>query len=819
MSLAQCIEAAVSTGRMTTEQADELAEWQADYERALIDTGKHATTASREADKLAVDAMRTNLKREEWVKSLELIALTRLKDNVASHPKGVTTGVMSVLGRDITRQARYENVDIRAQAVRRIAHSMMANMMQALRPSVGEVGMDILGAATDKTVTKNIVRILFNEQSDDVMAQAFAKQWKETAEYLRQQFNKAGGDIKKLDIWHLPQLHSDRAMRRAGKEPWKAFIKDRLDRNKMLNKFNNPMTDGELDRLLDSTFERIASNGLVDLEPGARGGAKMANTRQESRVLHFKNADGWLEYADRFGQSDIYHTMTSYVDSMAHDIAMLEVMGPNPEQAYRVLKDLARKDPVKGVEGNIRSQAMDALWHVVSGKVNHVGSVKMAAFMQATRNTITSAKLGSAALSAIADFAFLRQTAAWADIPMMKVMRREMSLLGDKEQRLVAAKLMIGAEVWATRALAAQRFTEVTGTGVSAQLADMTMRVSGLSALTDAGKTAFGLELAARVVDDFDKTFENLNPTFRKMLEHAKIDAEDWAIMRSTQSYEFNGVKFFDPNALMKRTDLSSADKQRVMHKYVEMQSELSIFAVPEPDARARAITTLGQERGTIPGELVRSVFQFKGFPVAVILSHVYRGWFESTAGLDRLSYLGMLAIYTTAMGYIALEAKEISKGREPRRVFKDGSIDKETLGAAFLQGGGAGILGDFINAGVFGTNRYGQGILTSMAGPVAGLLLSDLPRVTLGQAGKAIEGEDINIPSDIVRTGGRYIPVASSLWYTRLLFERTILDQLQLMTDPKAPRRFKLAEDRRIKEFGQRSWWKKGETLPEVFR
>jgi hypothetical protein len=67
----------------------------------------------------------------------------------------------------------------------------------------------------------------------------------------------------------------------------------------------------------------------------------------------------------------------------------------------------------------------------------------------------------------------------------------------------------------------------------------------------------------------------------------------------------------------------------------------------------------------------------------------------------------------TTILGYMALSLKDIIKGREPRN-----PTDMKTFADAFVQGGGAGIYGDFI----FGEfNRYGQGPLETFAGPTIG--------------------------------------------------------------------------------------------------
>jgi hypothetical protein len=69
--------------------------------------------------------------------------------------------------------------------------------------------------------------------------------------------------------------------------------------------------------------------------------------------------------------------------------------------------------------------------------------------------------------------------------------------------------------------------------------------------------------------------------------------------------------------------------------------------------------------------------------------------------------------------GYAAMTAKDYLKGYDRRKfVADDGSVNVDTILAAFTQGGGAGIYGDFL----FGhTNRFGGGITDTLAGPGIG--------------------------------------------------------------------------------------------------
>jgi len=800
-TLDTCISNLLADGALTREQADQVKDTVNRQRDALMRVdGLSPEAAEREASRVGVQMARQAVELIRYQKALQVIALDRAMQNVTTHPEGVLTGINSLLGRDLTRNATYTNVDRRGRAVLHELHRRFAEPMEALRTKN-------LGLTQDRTTMRNMVRELLGQDTGDHAAKTFARAWSETAEYARTRFNRAGGAIAKREDWGLPQFHDARKVGRTDKAEWKTTINGLIDRNKMLNDAGQPMNDLELDALLNSAYDRIVTNGLVDLTPGRVGGSKLANRRQDSRVLVFKDGDAWLEYGDKFGRPDLFLTLSEHLDGMSHDIGLLEVLGPNPELTYRTLRDMAKKEG----EGGIRLATLDSLYNVVSGKVDDTATLWAADTSAAFRNWITAARLGSAMLSAVSDIQFLRQTSRWTGMSPMRVMARQMSLLNPKnaEDRLLAVQMGLGAEAWVTRALAANRFSEVTGAGISAKMADFTMRASGLSAWTDAGKKAFAMELYGLFGRNRRVAFDELAPDFRRELERYGFDSASWDDIRKTQTLNEKGAHFFSTENLFARTDLPEARKIDLNNKVQEMQAELSIFAVPEPDARAKALTTAGTARGTLSGETMRFVSQFKSFPVSVILSHFYRGMYEHGTG-RKLSYMAQMIVGTTALGLLALQAKELSKGRDPR------PVDAKTVGAAFLQGGGAGIYGDFLYTGLFGANRFGSNALTTLSGPAAGLFFSDIPRVTTGQFGEVIEGRDPKVASDLIRLAKSYTP-GGSLWYLRLALEREVFDQLELMADPaKARRRQSATVRRRQNEFDQGYWWRPGRTSPD---
>ena len=228
-------------------------------------------------------------------------------------------------------------------------------------------------------------------------------------------------------------------------------------------------------------------------------------------------------------------------------------------------------------------------------------------------------------------------------------------------------------------------------------------------------------------------------------------------------------------------------------------------FAVPSASLKGRFMVGGDLKAGTLMGELGKSVLMYKNFGVTLIYTHMMRGMAQ-TSLTKKAEYFASFLIGTTVMGAAAMQLKEMAKGRDPRNMY-----DKYFWGSAMLQGGGLGIFGDFLNSNV---NRFDSSISKTLIGPV-GAFYDDVSRLTLGNLYQAINGEDTDIVDESIKFLSRYTP-GSSLWYSRLAMERLVVDQLRLWNDPrKAKKSFRTVSKRYKKNYGQKYWWKAGETSP----
>lgn len=798
MSLTVCIPDLIARGKVPEKYAGEV--------RALYDEllAQHEGRMGPEA----AEALATKQALAAWEKGLKqgrrekLLALKRQGAMLAlartgyrgADPQGIISGKAMEAFLAYDGKASYANVEYRERAIRGEALGNLYDLLARHRA-------DLIGNVRHKSELDDVVRELFGTDTGSVNAKEIAASWRETSEMLRQRFNAAGGAIGKREDWGLPQSHDAMRVGSVTPDAWIGEITPMLDRAKMLDERTGlPMTDAQLNTVLRDVYETIVSEGWIGRQPGSAGRKALANRRAERRVLHFRDADAWMAYSDKFGQASPWDAMMGHVRGMSRDIALMEILGPNPVATVRWMKDVAAQDAaVRGTADDRRrarksADMIDRLYAVITGEADQVGSEGLAQLGSALRNWQAATKLGSAVVSSFSDAgtgALTRNFNGLAKMTGIGIaeqgadIARQLSPL-DPAARVTARRMGIIGDEFAGRAAGAGRvvLNELSGGRLSGansgvrgkareaaaianeatrRMADGVLRVSGLNAWTQAGREAMAKEFAATFAERAGTSFDELPVAFRGFFERYGMGSREWDMIRATAADKSAGYDAIWPKML--------ADKGVGTRLMEAMLTEID-FAVPTGGLRQRAIVA-GYKRGTIMGELVRTGFQFKMFPVTVMVMHGMR--MIEQPGVWRkagyaVGYLGAL----TLMGAVSLQAGEIVKGRDALALRdEEGGFRTDFWWKAMLKGGGLGVFGDVVNSS---TNQYGQDIGDLTAGPGFGTA-QNLADFAWGRKAKDAEGNDIRV-HDLARLLKRETP-GGSLWMLRAGWERIVLDRL----------------------------------------
>ena len=802
----KCVADAVAAGRITAEFAGRINRRVEELLGKGLDEAQALTKAAEEALAAAREQKRQATKR--------VLAAARNVALAEQHPKGFTAGVLSLLARDLTGQATWSNVEARARAIRGLAHAGLVKFLDRFRSRAA-------GLLRDTEHLPDVVRALYGEAPRDPAVADLTRAWSRVTDELVDRFIAAGGhpSTKRAD-WRLPQLWDRTKVAAAGREAWVRWMEGEHAAGRL--SVRDPDTGVEVDALrraeiFSNAYERIRTEGLSELAPGAVHGQRaLANARAVMRAFQWTSAEAWLNANEKWGVGNrsLYDLMNGHIDGMARDIALLEILGPNPEWMVRYLRDeAARRLADTPDKARLAAWRIDSVWQHVSGQASTPVNEAVATVFRELRAFLSGTRLGSAFLSSMSDFATMRQVAAWNGLPATGWLRNYLRLMNpaNAEDRRIAVRTGLLAETWAQRAAGAMRNqADVIGTGLGSRYADFMLRVSLLTPHTQAARWAIGMEFLANLAEHAAQRWNDLPELLRAGMARHGLGAADWDLLRRHGVVDLGGWRVVSPEQVA-RVAPADDSAARAAHlaaatRLLEWVQTEGRFAVPEPGAAERALMTGGTRPGTVVGELVRSAMQFKSFPITIMLQHIGRALAqERLAG--KAQYLASFAIGTTLMGALALQMKELTRGRDPRAM-----DDYRFWLAAAAQGGGAGIIGDFAYTAV---NRADQSFVANMFGGPVGGFIDDIARIA-GLNIQALDDErrERAFGADLARFIRNNAP-GSTLWYSRLATDRLLWDRLQWWADPEAARRFRQLERRVLREYDQEFWWAPGESAP----
>jgi len=818
MSLLECIENAKKENVIDETRAAELKD---QYNRlySQYKTEMSEAEAARRAGKETFEtAEYAAAEKKRRIALSRAVQRERLKEMEDNNLKYKSEALVRLVERDGSGQWSYSSLEGRREAIRGRAHAKMDNVLAELkrgifgneRRAAREMGADMAEEVFGKKNTGNAV------------AKELAQAWKETSEFLRKAFNRAGGSIPKRADWGMPQSHDVVKIGKAGEDEWINYIKDHLDWNKMIDESTGKkFSPAEHRKVLEGVYDSIKTEGFSKVgRDSTLMNKSLARRRQDHRFLVFKDTDSWLEYQKKFGRGDTFTIMMDHIDSMSRDIAMLELLGPNPNATIRYLKTQAEaiaRTADKKIGGGKKPNenafkkhegTFDGMYGIYTGTALASDREWLSNGFAGLGNLLNSALLGSTSLLAIlGDMGTARVVSRIAGLPQSKMMGRMLgTMVAGKATKREFIRAGLIAEGWSAVAFGQSRYIgDVMGPNITRRISDFTMNASLLSPWTQASRWAVGMEYMGFFADNIGKKFDELSSKNQRLLRQYGVDAADWDKIRSTKLHKHKGATFLRP------VDVFDID-EKIGYKYMEMLQKQVDLSVPVASLESRELLTSGARRGTAVGEIVRSVGQFKNFPVTIMTNNLRQIRHLESSTMGRVGYGVEFMATATIFAAFSIQMRQFSQGRDPLAMFdEDGEPNMEFWGSAFLAGGGMGIFGDFLFSN---RNRFDRGLAETVAGPRIGFA-GDVLDLTVGNVMQAIEGEDTDIGKEAVQFAQRYMPGVST-FYARLAMQRLIFDNLRKMADPDAGRNFRRLERKLRREKGQNYWWSPGESAPK---
>ncbi|KQD16632.1 hypothetical protein [Acinetobacter baumannii] len=754
----------------------------------------------------------------------DAILKAQLEQEIYNHS---TLNPIQVLMRKIayfSDQSGIQSVEKQAQALHSRWMSLVADVFTKTQ--------ERWGFSVNKEMTDDIIRVMFGGKSDNPEITAMAKEVSFALEEMRLAFNRAGGNIRKLDNFGIMTSHDQKKVALSTEQEWVDEVLPKLDRNQYVREDGLLMSDSEVRTMLKDVYRTIATNGANKVLDGRKsispvgGRSKMANRHQEARALHFKDGDSWLEYQAKFGtynETGFHEILKNHTHRMSTEIAMMQNFGSNPRLSFENLLEEAstklKADPENGSKhGEIDKQSKRALsmYNTLDANTRAVDST-LGNVMGGLRALMVASKLGGTTLTAIGDHASTKKIANMLGLSYTKsVLPEYMKQLTQGKYRDEALRFGLGITEMVG---STSRFgdADVVSSATKAgrfnarmqQLASTTLKISGLNAVTAGMKRAFNLVHMNKIAEMTRSThWKDLGKDDLKILKGNGITEKDWNLWRElTPSKREDGAivltqnDFFNaPDEVIKKflpKDKQDSPTAIVDYRYkAAMKYQTHIFseesvAVIEAGVRERSIINLG-DAGTIQGELGRTLFQFKGFPLAYMLRMGHRAFAQGVKG--RSTFIASLIAYQTLAGAFIVQLQNLANGKNPEPVFTPDFFLKSVL-----KGGGLSFMGDLMSALSDPTGRsfgdFVAGPLVSQGGKL-GMLLT-------GMGNNFIEGKESTRMMEVANTLKGNLPF-QNIWYSKLIIDRMLYSKLQNMIDPD----YLPKTQQRLENLGNSYWW-----------
>ncbi|MDC5544357.1 hypothetical protein OHX02_00470 [Acinetobacter baumannii] len=771
-----------------------------------------------DAEKLTEASKQVALDIQEQLKRKHKIAaqdILKQSQNIAALDHGKLSS-MEVIDRMVAAHgdmSGIQSIDSKARGIASIYRGELVDFYTNIKGG--------LGIFTDQELVQKIVRERFGENTGDALAKKISDKMGDVFETMRDRFNRNGGDIGKLDNWGLPQTHNLEKIAKAGKEAWVNKAESLIDTRQYVHENGDYYSQQEIHSLLEYTYDTLSSDGANKIEVGrqATGGgtSKVTNRHSESRVLHFKDAESWLEYQSEFGGMQFVDLVEAHINGLSKDIAMVENLGSNPKTALKILMDAAaKKDWEKGIDENKTQSSRkraQVMFDEFSGG-NTPQSQVLANLGIAYRSMNVASMLGGTTIASLADQATIAKNASVHNVSYRKAFGGLIEQLNpaNKADRELAHSLGLATEemLGSIARWSDDGFTSTYGKSeklarISSGVATQVMRVSFLNALTSASKVGFTkllMEKYGRL--SRSKAWNDLDVQDRELLSNTGLDERAWQVFQLAEPVvDRKGNQLMSARSIYEIPDekLTAFGDPKQVKDQVASQLQAHLLdeqgmAVIEAGLRERTWMTVGA-KGTITGEVFKGLMQFKSFSASFLMRQGSRTMAQE--GLKgKAAYAIPLMVSMTLLGGLVVQLREILNGNDPQTIYDSNDPKKATsfFMRSLVAGGGLPVLGDIL---VAGTDTSGRDANSFVSGPL-GSDFTSLLGLTVGNLTQYNEGKDTNFGNEAFKFVKGKIP-AQNLWYTKAAINRMFFDEVQDTIAPgyreKALRKAERQQDR----------------------
>ncbi len=432
-----------------------------------------------------------------------------------------------------------------------------------------------------------------------------------------------------------------------------------LDGNINMAKVNN---------ILDEIFNNITT-GKPDLIVRGKGNQNM--------FFYWKDMESWMTYNQKYGRGNLMNAMRSDIQASSNKIGMAEMFGSSPTAAYN---DLAAIENESNPAGASRKNQAKIAFNWVAGIDRAPVNPNVTSFWSALRALSSGAKLiGRVTFLSIPDISNGIMYANRWGYSYFKAYGTYLSGMFDfvktEERQFLTSAFK---EMTDTHLGYMMRFIEANNPGEFINNMNTLLYRGTLMEALDKGNKLSAIQLQSRILGENSKLEHGaLSDTMKKMLGKFNISDGEWNMIRHN-AVDFKGKKLFTMDSvdqlthdqLRKIYGVDNLDqplyqlKNELYRKVYAMFDVASENSVLTPGAFMKSMSTFGTRSGTLHGEILRSVMQFKMYPLEFIDRVLYQGLQNADGVQGKLLFGAMLFASTLPMSWLSIYLDNLGKGK-----------------------------------------------------------------------------------------------------------------------------------------------------------
>ena len=278
-----------------------------------------------------------------------------------------------------------------------------------------------------------------------------------------------------------------------------------------------------------------------------------ARRLSHERVLHFKDADSWHRYNQKFGSSSMRAAFVHGLDKQAKTTAIMHILGPsgsdNWEQLVLDLKKHFTKNRMQeqlDALGENKLRALRNRLHELDGSMNIPGNESLATVGTVTRNWTNMTRLGDVVNTSITDLPNLGTEARFQGYSFFKPIIKGFKELtwGKSKAEKMRVLSELGVAMDSMKGVMMGRFSGDELPGRSSDWARTYSKLNLLTPWTDGWRRAFGLMQSHELGLRTDMTFAQIHkeqPRLTHVLGFYGIDSGKWDIIRQAPTRAMDG--------------------------------------------------------------------------------------------------------------------------------------------------------------------------------------------------------------------------------------------------------------------------------------